>query len=97
MTKPTPPAPVRQTFDLPDGRSVEYSFTAPDLIASEVKPNMMFADRPEAVRFLEAYVAARRQFMQTVSTLTGLTLQIVDELPDDLQAISEPIAPRRDQ
>lgn len=94
MSKPTPPAPLRQSFELPDGRAVAFTFTGPDLLGYEITPPPQFSDRSEALAFLSAYIAARRQFIEIIASVTGLTVAVVDELPDGVSAISEPIAPK---
>ncbi len=88
-----PPSPISQTVDLPAGKRVSFSFVAPDLLGYEITPDFDFAERADAVEFLRAYVAARQRFIRLVAALTGMTIAVVDELGDGLEAISEAIAP----
>jgi hypothetical protein len=96
-TSPSRPTPVRQAFDLPGGRRVEFEFTAPDLFGYEITPTPSFDDRAEALEFLRAYVDARGKFVELVATLTGRTLAVVDELGDGVSAIGQAIAPANRQ
>ena len=88
-----PPAPLRQRFDLPAGRVVEFSFTAPDLVAYEIAPWPDFIELDDAMGFLRGYIAAREAFLRTVATMTGLRISVVDMLPGGVEAVGEPIAP----
>lgn len=93
MQKLTPPAPINQTVELPGGHLATFSFQPPDLIGMEITPWPSFAEPSGAIEFLRAYTAAREGFLATVATLTGLSIAVVDELPDGTEAIGSPIAP----
>lgn len=93
MKKSPPPSPITQRVPLPGDRELTLSFRQPDLIGIEVTPWPEFVDGEDALAFFRAYFAAREAFLQLIATLTGLRIAVVDELPRDLEAIGEAIAP----
>lgn len=84
----------RQSYELPAGRTVAFAFAAPDQWGYEITPPATgFGGHGDVMDFLGAYVAARRDFLQIVATLTGLRLAVIDDLPNGDIEVGETIAP----
>ncbi|WP_298169318.1 hypothetical protein [Novosphingobium sp.] len=91
--RPTPPAPIRQSFDLPGGHRIDFEFRRPDLLSYEITPYPRFKTRAETMEFIGAYKVVQREFLVRIATATGLVLAVVDALPDGSEAIGPTIAP----
>jgi hypothetical protein len=88
--------PIVQTVRLPSGHTVIFRFED-GVFSKVITPDLALASPAQVMRFLNHYFPERRDFFETVATITGQKITVIDELPDGLEAVSAPIKPAKKQ